>query len=256
MRNYTVAAVGRTHVGLQKPNNEDAFYIGNGLLLIADGVGGNVAGEIASHTVVDVFAGVEAAAPGDDLYAILTAAVQHSTDSLLERVEADPSLDGMGTTATVMMWSGRRIVFAQIGDSRAYFLRDGAPGAQRHPPAPAELLQVTKDDSFVQHLIDQGLLDPADAVRHPRRHVILKALNGSTVSPSFSTFAPRIGDRYLLCSDGLSDYVSADEIRTTVLGRPAENAADTLIELSLAAGAPDNVTVIIADIVPAPDATG
>ncbi|WP_029136790.1 PP2C family protein-serine/threonine phosphatase [Nakamurella lactea] len=248
MRDYAVAAVGRTHVGLQKPNNEDSFHIGRGLLLVADGVGGSVAGEVASRTVVEVFAGVETASPDDDLYAILTDAVQRSTNSLLEQVEADPELEGMGTTATVMMWSGRRIVFAQIGDSRAYYLQGGAPGGTLHSDQQPELQQVTKDDSFVQHLVDQGLLAPDEAAHHPRRNVILKALNGSTVSPSFSTFAPRIGDRYLLCSDGLSDYVEADEIREALLGTDAEPAADRLIELSLAAGAPDNVTVIIADI--------
>jgi protein phosphatase len=251
VRDYAVTAVGRTHVGLQKPNNEDSFHIGRSLLLVADGVGGSAAGEVASRTVVDIFADVESASPDGDLYAVLTAAVDRSTHSLLEQVEADPELEGMGTTATVMMWSGHRIVFAQIGDSRAYYLQQAAPGGRLHPEQPVELQQITKDDSFVQHLVDQGLLAPAEAARHPRRNVILKALNGSTVSPSFSTYAPRIGDRYLLCSDGLSDYVDADDILDALIATPAEPAAAALIDLSLAAGAPDNVTVIIADIVPA-----
>jgi serine/threonine protein phosphatase PrpC len=251
VRDFSVTAVGRTHVGLVKPNNEDSYHIGPGLLIVADGVGGSVAGEVASRTVVDIFAEMDGSSPEDDIYDTLTAAVQRSTDSLLEQVEANPSLDGMGTTVTAMMWAGQRVVFAQIGDSRAYFMQGGAPGGRRHPDAPAELQQVTKDDSFVQYLVDQGLLSQADAARHPRRNVILKALNGSTVSPSFSTFAPSVGDRYLLCSDGLSDYVAATEIRETLLDSAAESAADRLIEQSLTAGAPDNVTVIIADIVAA-----
>lgn len=259
MRDYRVAAVGRTHVGLVKPNNEDSFHIGSGLLIVADGVGGSAAGEVASKTVVNIFAEMEnefvsAGEPtgdGHDIYALLNGAVDRSTDSLLSQVDADPRLEGMGTTVTAMMWSGRRIVFAQIGDSRAYYLQHGAPQATRHPETQPELQQVTKDDSFVQYLVDQGLLAQADAARHPRRNVILKALNGTTVSPSFCTFAPSIGDRYLLCSDGLSDYVEADEIRTTLLDAEAGVAADRLIELSLQAGAPDNVTVIIADVVAA-----
>lgn len=264
MRRYAVATVGRTHVGLVKPNNEDAFHIGPVLVLVADGVGGSAAGEVASRTVVDTFAAVEREAlarsadqqrdpddPVDDIYAVLSAAVERSTDSLNEQVEADPALDGMGTTITAMMWSGRRIVFAQIGDSRGYYLADGAPGAETANRPPGDLEQITKDDSFVQYLIDRGMLDPAEATRHPRRNVILKALNGATVSPSLRTFAPRIGDRYLLCSDGLSDYVPAATIAETIRGTDADSAADRLIELSLAAGAPDNVTVLIADVVPA-----
>lgn len=250
MPDYSVTAVGRTHVGLVKPNNEDSFHIGPGLLMVADGVGGSVAGEVASRTVVDIFAEFDHNAARGDIYDTLTAAVQRSTDSLLAQMEADPRLDGMGTTVTAMMWAGRRVVFAQIGDSRAYYLPAGAPGAPRRMPPPAALEQVTKDDSFVQYLVDQGLLSQQDAARHPRRNVILKALNGSTVSPSFSTYAPVIGDRYLLCSDGLSDYVDGEAIRATLLHIDAERAAEQLIELSLQAGAPDNVTVIIADIVP------
>ncbi|MDQ2847867.1 MAG: protein phosphatase 2C domain-containing protein [Actinomycetota bacterium] len=255
MRDYGVAAVGRTHVGLVKPNNEDSFHIGSGLLIVADGVGGSAAGEVASRTVVDIFAevGHESAAAGEDkdIYALLKGAVDRSTDSLLSQVDADPSLEGMGTTVTAMMWSGRRIVFAQIGDSRAYYLQSGTPGVPRQSAERLELQQVTKDDSFVQYLVDQGLLAKRDAVRHPRRNVILKALNGTTVSPSFSTFAPRIGDRYLLCSDGLSDYVAADDIQSTLLDTEAAAAADRLIELCLESGAPDNVTVIIADVIAA-----
>ncbi|MGI8592212.1 MAG: PP2C family protein-serine/threonine phosphatase [Nakamurella sp.] len=255
MRDYGVAAVGRTHVGLAKPNNEDSFYIGSGLLIVADGVGGSAAGEVASRTVVDIFAEVEnesaAAGEDNDIYALLQGAVERSTDSFLSQVDADPTLEGMGTTVTAMMWSGRRIVFAQIGDSRAYYLQCGAPGAQRQSSEHLELQQVTKDDSFVQYLVDQGLLAVEDAASHPRRNVILKALNGTTVSPSFSTFAPRIGDRYLLCSDGLSDYVGADDIRATLLDTEAAAAADRLVELCLESGAPDNVTLIIADVIAA-----
>ncbi|WP_212754559.1 PP2C family protein-serine/threonine phosphatase [Nakamurella aerolata] len=302
MRRYSITAVGRTHVGRVKPNNEDAFHIGSGLILVADGVGGSAAGEVASRTVVDMFATVErehaerraatlavgAGASADgarvradetgadrtgadrtgadetgvdragadeaaavDIYALLSDAVERSTHSLLEQVQADPELEGMGTTVTAMMWSGGPLVFAQIGDSRAYFVSAGGPGAQPRTEQPAELHQVTKDDSFVQYLIDRGLLQPSEASTHPRRNVILKALNGMTVAPSFATFAPRPGDRFLLCSDGLSDYVPAADILGAIDQTPADAAADRLIELALGAGAPDNVTVIIADVLAA-----
>lgn len=253
MRTYTISAVGRSDIGLVKPNNEDTFHIGSGLAVVADGVGGSAAGEVASRTVVDVFAALDHVDADAEVYELVTGAVRRATDSLLDQVEADPSLEGMGTTVTAMIWSGPRLVFAQIGDSRAYFLEQGAAGARRHPELTPDLVQITKDDSFVQYLVDQGLLAPADAAHHPRRNVILKALNGTTVSPAYTTFAPRIGDRYLLCSDGLSDYVRIDAIREAIDGTDAEDAADRLIELSLAAGAPDNVTAIIADILADPD---
>lgn len=250
---YTVSAVGRSDIGLVKPNNEDAFHVGSGLAIVADGVGGSAAGEVASRTVVEVFAALDHVGAGADVYELVTGAVRRATDSLLNQVEADPSLEGMGTTVTAMIWSGTRLVFAQIGDSRAYFLEQGAEQAERHPDLSRGLIQITKDDSFVQYLVDQGLLAPEEAAHHPRRNVILKALNGTTVSPAYTTFAPRIGDRYLLCSDGLTDYVDIDSIRETIDGTDAEDAADRLIELSLAAGAPDNVTAIIADVIADPD---
>lgn len=250
-RDYVVAAVGRSDIGLVKPNNEDTFHIGEAVLIVADGVGGSAAGEVASRTVVEVFAAIDPLQAERDVYDTLTAAVRRSTDALLNQVEADPALDGMGTTVTAMVWSGRQLVFAQIGDSRAYFLDQGAPGGTRPGDSGPALKQITKDDSFVQYLVDQGLLDPAEAAHHPRRNVILKALNGTTVAPSFSTFAARVGDRYLLCSDGLSDYVEATDMQAALEGTDADDAADRLIELSLIAGGPDNVTVIIADIVAA-----
>ncbi len=237
-------AEGRTHVGLVKPNNEDSFHIGSRLLVVADGVGGSVAGEIASATVASAFAEVERRADDEDPYAVLAEAVELSTDRLRQLLRENPALDGMGTTATAMMWSAKRVVFAQIGDSRAYYL----PGRGIR-----ELHQVTKDDSFVQFLVDRGQITAEQARDHPQRNVILKALNGMSVAPSFSTYAAVAGDRYLLCSDGLSDYVAETLIEQRLLdGRP--EVADRLIEDALDAGAPDNVTVVVADIVAEPAA--
>jgi protein phosphatase len=243
MKPFSVAAAGRTHVGLVRGNNEDSFHIGENLLVVADGIGGSVAGELASQTVVEIFADVRHADDGDDLYRILAELVERSTDQINELVRRDPDLEGMGTTATAMMWCADRIVFAHVGDSRAYYLQRAAS---------QEFTQITRDDSFVQYLVDRGLITPEQAREHPRRNVILKALNGMSVTPQFSTLAPLIGDRYLLCSDGLSDYVDRSAIEDTLRSNAdREEAADALIQLSLDAGAPDNVTVIVADVVDA-----
>ena len=239
---FSVRAQGRTDVGLVKPNNEDSFHIGSRLLVVADGVGGSVAGEVASATVASAFAEVERRADDEDPYAVLAEAVELSTDRLRQLLRENPALDGMGTTATAMMWSDKRVVFAQIGDSRAYYL----PGR-----GVRELHQVTKDDSFVQFLVDRGQITAAQARDHPQRNVILKALNGMSVAPSFSTYAAVVGDRYLLCSDGLSDYVAESLIERRLLGDDPD-VADRLIDDALAAGAPDNVTVVVADIVAGP----
>ncbi len=177
--------------------------------MVADGVGGAVAGEVASATVASAFAEVEHRSLDTDPYRVLAEAVELSTDRLAALLREQPDLEGMGTTATAMIVSAKRLVFAQIGDSRAYYL----PG--RGEPA---LHQVTRDDSFVQYLIEAGTITSAQAWRHPKRHVILKALNGMSVSPTFSTYAALAGDRYLLCSDGLSDVVPAGAHRAAAPG--------------------------------------
>jgi protein phosphatase len=240
MEPFVIAAVGRTDVGLARQNNEDSFHIGDRLLLVADGIGGAVAGELASQTLVGVFANVQRSGDDDDLYQLLADSVDRSSAQILDMVRSDPDLEGMGTTATAMMWSSDRIVFAHVGDSRAYYLQRGSTHRLR---------QITRDDSFVQYLVDHGVLTAEEATRDPRRNVILKAVTGVSVKPSFSTFAPMIGDRYLLCSDGLSDYVSDDQIEE-VLNTVADldDAAEALIAAALHAETRDNVTVIVADV--------
>jgi protein phosphatase len=245
---FRVHAVGRTDTGLVKPNNEDSFFIGDRLIVVADGVGGAVAGEVASATVASAFAEVEHSSVDTDPYHVLAEAVELSTDRLAALLREQPDLEGMGTTATAMIISAKRLVFAQIGDSRAYYLPSRWP---------SELTQVTKDDSFVQFLVDRGTITAAEAREHPQRHVILKALNGMSVSPTFSTYAALDGDRYLLCSDGLSDCVPPEQIERRlrdVVDR--DEAADALVADALAAGAPDNVTVVVVDVQKVPVPSG
>ncbi len=240
MTEFTVVAAGRTHVGLVRGNNEDCFHVGDHLLVVADGVGGAVAGEIASQTVVEAFVAVAGADTDGDLYAVLAASVRRGTQEIRGLVRDDPDLAGMGTTATAMMWSPDRIVFAHVGDSRAYYLqREG------HLP----MTQITRDDSFVQYLVDSGLLTAEQAASDPRRNVILKAVNGMSVTPALSTLAPLVGDRYLLCSDGLTDYVDDASIAEVLAGESDRDAAaEALIGLTLQTAARDNVTVIVADV--------
>lgn len=239
---YTLVAAARSDPGKVRDTNEDSYFVGTRTIVVADGVGGAVAGELASQTLVATFAKVDESDWSRDVYAVLADAVDRSSDAIHRQVEADPSLRGMSTTATVMTCSEHRIVFAQVGDSRAYY-RD------RHRPG--RLTQVTRDDSFVQFLVDSGLIDRGEARGHPRRNVILKAVNGEKVAPSFATYAPIGGDRYLLCSDGLSDYVLESHIGEALAEPDRDRAADRLIALALDAGAPDNVTAVVVDVVPA-----
>jgi protein phosphatase len=243
MKPFTVLAAGRTEVGTARENNEDSFHIGSRLIVVADGIGGAVAGELASQTLVRIFAAVEESDQDLDLYQVLADLVDRSSQEILGMVRIDPDLEGMGTTATAMMWSAEVIVVAQVGDSRAYYLQRGG-----HQP----MRQITRDDSFVQYLVDTGVITREQAARHPRRNVILKAVNGMSVTPSFSTLAPLPGDRYLLCSDGLSDYVDDTEIeRVLRTADGPDQAAESLVEAALKADTRDNVTVIVADIIPA-----
>jgi len=236
---YGVAAAGRTHPGRVRETNEDTLHVGERVLVVADGVGGGAAGEIASQTVAAIIANVAASGPVEDAYQALTDAVERGSRAIATQVQDDPSLAGMSTTITVMLCDERRIVFAQVGDSRAYYLR------AKHTET---LHQVTRDDSLVQELVDAGVIDREQARHHPQRNLILKAVGVDTVAPSFATYLPGVGDRYLLCSDGLSDYVTESDIHDVLVKDSRDVAADRLIELALLAGAPDNVTVIVADI--------
>lgn len=242
MTRLFLAATGRTDVGLQRDNNEDSYFIGDRTLVVADGVGGSVAGELASETVVDVFTRLTLPDDNDDedLGGALVDAAAEGNRAIRDLVQRRPELSGMGTTLTAAAWAGRRIVFAQVGDSRAYYL-----------PArgPRTMTQITRDDSFVQYLVDRGKITAEQAAVHPRRNVILQALDGTPVTPALTVMALVPGDRYLLCSDGLSDYVPREAVEAVLRDiADRDEAADATIDLALEAGAPDNVTVIVADV--------
>jgi protein phosphatase len=222
---------------LVRANNEDSVYAGARLLALADGMGGHAAGEVASQLVIAALAHLDDDEPGGDLLSKLDAAVREGNSAIAAHVEADPELDGMGTTLTAILFAGNRLGLVHIGDSRGYLLRDG------------ELNQITKDDTFVQTLVDEGRITAEEAHSHPQRSLIMRALTGHEVEPTLIMREARAGDRYLLCSDGLSDPVSHETILEALQIPEVAESADRLIELALRGGGPDNVTVVVADVI-------
>jgi PPM family protein phosphatase len=227
----------RSDVGLVRSNNEDSVYAGARLLALADGMGGHAAGEVASQLVIAALAHLDDDEPGGDLLGKLDAAVHAGNSAIAAQVEMEPELEGMGTTLTAILFAGNRIGMVHIGDSRGYLMRDG------------ELTQITKDDTFVQTLVDEGRITREEAHSHPQRSLIMRALTGHEVEPTLTMREVRLGDRYLLCSDGLSDPVSDETISDALQIPDVTDSADRLIELALRGGGPDNVTVVVADVV-------
>ncbi|WP_062517501.1 PP2C family protein-serine/threonine phosphatase [Demequina gelatinilytica] len=241
----------RSDVGLVRANNQDSGFAGPHLLAVADGMGGAAGGDIASSIAIARLAALEGEAHGpDDALDELKTAISDAHAQIVERARNDPELSGLGTTVTALLRSGSTLSMAHIGDSRAYLLRGG------------DLEQVTTDHSFVQHLVDTGRLSVADAEHHPKRSMLLRVLGDidADVPVDISVRETHPGDRWLLCSDGLSGVVSKDTMRTTMLEvEDPGDCADALVGLALSAGAPDNVTCIIGDIVDidtAPDGVG
>ncbi len=227
----------RSDRGLVRANNEDSVYAGARLLALADGMGGHAAGEVASQLVIAALAHLDDDEPGGDLLGKLEAAVRAGNSAIAAQVEMEPDLEGMGTTLTAILFAGNRIGLVHIGDSRGYLLRDG------------ELTQITKDDTFVQTLVDEGRITREEAHSHPQRSLIMRALTGHEVEPTLTMREARAGDRYLLCSDGLSDPVSDETILEALQIPDVAESAYRLIELALRGGGPDNVTVVVADVV-------
>jgi len=227
----------RSDRGLVRANNEDSVYAGARLLALADGMGGHAAGEVASQLVIAALAHLDDDEPGGDLLAKLDQAVREGNAAIAAHVENDPELEGMGTTLTAILFAGNKLGLVHIGDSRGYLLRDG------------ELNQITKDDTFVQTLVDEGRITAEEAHSHPQRSLIMRALTGHEVEPTLIMREARAGDRYLLCSDGLSDPVSHETILDALQLADVAESADRLIELALRGGGPDNVTVVVADVV-------
>ncbi|WP_270888693.1 PP2C family protein-serine/threonine phosphatase [Pedococcus sp. 5OH_020] len=229
----------RSDVGMVRSENQDSGYAGPRLLAMADGMGGHAGGDIASSVVIGALADLDGEALGSSE---ATRALQHritsANEQLAEMVQHDPSLRGMGTTLIAILRSQNKLVLAHIGDSRAYLARDG------------KLTQITKDHSFVQSLVDEGRISEDEAIGHPQRSLVTRVLTGhEDDEPDITVREARIGDRYLIASDGLTDYVATDTIADiATAGDPPGPTADRLVDLALKAGAPDNVTVVVGDV--------
>ena len=230
----------KSDVGMVRKDNEDSGYAGRTLLVVADGMGGHAAGELASSTVVATLAELDSEdLPAGDVLTALDDAMLTSAERITQFIQADPSRSGMGTTLTAVLWRGGRIALIHVGDSRAYLVRDG------------HLSQISHDHTYVQTLVDAGRISAEEARSHPKRNLLLRAIDGTGVPEGETSIREaRVGDRYLLCSDGLSGVVPDPVIERVLSQVPDPTAAVTeLVDLALAAGAPDNVTAVVADVV-------
>jgi protein phosphatase len=234
----------RTDVGPVRRNNEDRAYASPRLAAVADGVGGAAAGEVASRAAIDALVHLDRCRLDAPLGDALAAAVLTGNQSIGFIASCRPETAGMSTTLTAVALGDDGYVVTNIGDSRTYLLRDGL------------LSRLTRDDSLIQRLVESGAVSPDDARRHPQRSVVLDALDGdpARTPPPVTTVAARTGDRLLLCSDGLSDYVDDERIGDALRGIPSrEECAERLVAAAIAAGARDNVSVVVADVGPRRD---
>ncbi|MDX8054752.1 serine/threonine-protein phosphatase [Lentzea sp. BCCO 10_0798] len=213
-----------TDPGLVREHNEDSVYVRADLQAVADGMGGHEHGEVASALAVNVLAGWE----GD---------LGPAVAEIARRLDAETP-QGAGTTLTAIRWEGLAFQLAHIGDSRAYVLREG------------ELRQISHDHTMVQALVDAGRMTPAEALVHPRRAYVLRALqSGNSHDPDLTWHQAKIEDRYLLCSDGLTDYTDIDDVHDVLLStEDGTEAAWQLIALANGNGGPDNITCVVIDV--------
>ena len=232
----------RTEVGRRGGVNEDAGYAGGRVFGVADGMGGHPHGEVASGIAVAALAELDrrlsGESPGLALEPVLVETVAGIGRRLTELAAADPELGGMGTTLTALVWAGDGFAGVHLGDSRAYLLRDG------------QLRQLTRDHTFVGSLVEDGRITAGQAAAHPRRSMLLRALQaGATPEPELFAGPAKPGDRYLICSDGLTGFVPIEVITQVVQESPdPESAADRLIALAIEAGVHDNTTCVVVDM--------
>ena len=231
----------RSDVGLVRQSNQDSGYAGPHLCLLCDGMGGPAGGDIASAVAIEHLIPLDADShQAGDLLGLLREAVQEAHTELVTLSAGNPDLSGLGTTCIAIMRSGNKLAMVHVGDSRAYMLRDGT------------LTQVTTDHTFVEYLVETGRLTREQARRHPQRSVLLRVLGDAEgdvqLDESIREAVP--GDRWLLCSDGLSGPVTGETIAEVLSSvEDPGQAADQLIDLALRAGGPDNVTAVIVDVV-------
>ncbi len=229
-----------SEIGLIRKNNQDSGFASAHLLVVADGMGGAAAGDLASAVAIDTLQRIDGPAAGELMLEVLAGAIHKANDRIADLVEADSNLDGMGTTVTGAMFDGVELGMVHIGDSRAYRLRDG------------HLERLTHDHSWVQSLVDEGKISEAEAAYHPHRSLLLKVLNGQPANdPDLSMVQVQAGDRLMFCSDGVCGLVDDAEIESALALPEIEESVGQLVAVSLAEGGIDNITVIVADVVEA-----
>lgn len=231
-------AVGaRTDVGRVREANEDSYFVQAPLFVVADGMGGHIAGDVASATAVEVVQNQSARADASDPES-LAAIVRDANSAIYEKAAADQTLHGMGTTCTLLMIDGANAQFAHVGDSRAYLLRNG------------QLRQVTEDHTLVGRMVAEGRLQPEEAEHHPQRSIITRALGvDADIDVDLISLELADDDRILLCSDGLNAMVGAPEIQEVLAHEnDPQKAADQLVERAIAAGGEDNITVVVVHV--------
>ena len=240
----TLRSAARSDIGLIRAGNEDSGYAGDTLLVVADGMGGHAAGELASSAAIATMSEVETSGLDDSAALVrLSEAVGTASERIADVVSAHPEFAGMGTTLTALAWLGgdpARVAVLHVGDSRAYLLRDGV------------FSQVTRDHTYVQTLIDSGRITPEEALTHPRRNLLMRAIDGvHPPEPDVSVREAHLGDRFLVCSDGLCGYVGDERIAELLTLTDPTAVVTALVDAALEAGAPDNVTCVDADVVTA-----
>jgi PPM family protein phosphatase len=230
--------VAHSEIGLIRKNNQDSGYASPHLLVVADGMGGAAAGDLASAVAIDTIRKIEGPTSGDQMLEVLSGAVHQANDKIAELIESDFSLEGMGTTVTGAMFDGDQLGLAHIGDSRAYLCRDG------------RLHRLTHDHTWVQSLVDDGKISEAEAAMHPHRSLLLKVLNGQPTNDPDLTMVPvKVGDRLMFCSDGVCGLIDDEVIEMALQLPDLDQAAERLVVESLHEGGIDNITVIVADVV-------
>ena len=230
--------VTHSEIGLVRKNNQDSGYASPHLLVVADGMGGAAAGDLASAVAIDIIRKIDDPSTGEQMLEVLARAIHQANDKIAELVESDLSLEGMGTTVTGAMFDGAQLGLAHIGDSRAYLLRDG------------HLDRLTHDHTWVQSLVDDGKISESEAAMHPHRSLLLKVLNGQpTNDPDLAMVPVVAGDRLMFCSDGVCGLIDDDVIEAALQLPDLNDAAERLVVESLHEGGIDNITVIVADVV-------
>lgn len=248
----SIECVAKTDTGMVRSHNEDFIAVSPqyGFVILADGMGGYSAGEVASSIAATVVQEtLEERLPvlfkewtrqsDKQLHQLVQEAVARANASIIDAAENEPQFHGMGTTIVVGLFQQDRLILAHVGDSRAYRLREG------------ELMQITRDHSLLQEQIDAGLITPEAALHSPNRNLITRAVGvDREVEIEIHEHATRPGDIYLLCSDGLSDMLTDEDIAATLneFGSDLESACGTLIQRANTHGGKDNVSVILAKV--------